>query len=100
MKILNIHKIMLIILSTILLFACDDYSSSAPLNNSDIKQIEEKCDSFGGAKSFLIKSYTEYEDRDCVRMCNSITYYIIDYVICNDGTIIQKYDDPKKFGVK
>lgn len=33
-------------------------------------------------------------------MCNSITYYIIDYVICNDGTIIQKYDDPKKFGVK
>lgn len=100
-KFWNIHKIMLIILTSILLFACDGKTYQAyPLSYDEIKEMIPKCDSFGGVKSFYIKKIVEQKDVACVRYCEYNVRYFVDYVVCKNNIIIQKYDIFYKKGRK
>lgn len=72
-KFWNIHKIMLIILTTILVFGCSRKVSNMELVNEFI----EKCDSHGGYKIISTRAIKTQKN-----------YKIINfkYIICNDGT--------------
>lgn len=89
-KFWNIHKIMFVILTTILLFACDADNSNTTisLNPEDIHVMEKKCNYFGGVKSFNIKTISK-KHSDCVRNCTYEVYNVVDSVVCNDGVIIK-----------